>query len=178
MDRDGTINIDSGYVARREDFQLIPGAAEGMKLLQDSGYQLVIVTNQSGIARGYYTQEQFLELCAYMDELLSRYGIRKIPVYYCPHIGEDCGCRKPKTGLFYEAARQLDIDFASSWAIGDKERDLAICRVEPVRGILLAHSPSERYFTCRDLLEAAEWIAQKAERASGKVSNDMRGQLE
>ena len=165
LDRDGTINVDSGYVSRREDFQLIPGAAEGLRILQDAGYQLVVVTNQSGIARGYYTEEQFQKLCAYMDELLSRHGIRKMPVYHCPHLGEDCGCRKPKTGMFYEAAKQLNIDFARSWAIGDKERDLAICHAEPVRGILLTDGASEHFFACRNLMEAAKFIVERTQMA-------------
>lgn len=158
LDRDGTINVDHGYVFRCEDFHLIPGAAEGMKLLQDAGYQLVIVTNQSGIARGYYTESQFLKLCTYMNEMLSRYGIETIPLYYCPHLGEECNCRKPKTELFYRAAKELDIDFAFSWAVGDKERDLSICSVEPVRGILLTDSGSDRFHTCRNMIEAANFI--------------------
>jgi len=161
LDRDGTINIDSGYVYRREDFKLISGAAEGLKLLQDAGYQLVIVTNQSGIARGYYTEDQFRELCAYMDELLSMYGIKKIPVYYCPHIGEICNCRKPKLGLFYKAAQQLCIDFKTSWAIGDQERDLSICDVEPVQGILLKNNGNKQFHTQKDLLRAAKFIIEE-----------------
>lgn len=158
LDRDGTINVDNGYVFKCEDFTLIPGAAEGLKLLQDAGYQLVIVTNQSGIARGYYSEDQFRALCAYMDELLSKYGIEKIPVYYCPHIGENCNCRKPKCGLFYKAAHQLNIDFQTSWAIGDRERDLSICCKERVRGILLANGGSDWFYTCSNLLDAARFI--------------------
>lgn len=164
LDRDGTINVDSGYVSRREDFQLIPGAVEGLNILQDAGYQLVIVTNQSGIARGYYTEEQFQDLCLYMDELLAGYGVMKIPVYHCPHLQENCNCRKPRVGLFYDAAKQFHIDFANSWAIGDKERDLAICGLEPVRGILLtngsagSHSTNKLFFTRRTLLEAAQLV--------------------
>lgn len=158
LDRDGVINEDRGYVYRPEDFSLLPGAVNGLLRLQSAGYQLVIITNQSGIARGYYTEDDFLKLCRHMNGLFASAGIREIPVYHCPHLHEDCDCRKPKTGLFYRAAEELNLCFAGSWAIGDKERDLAICEREAVKGILITRDRVDQYLCCANLEKAAELI--------------------
>lgn len=164
LDRDGVINEDRGYVYKPEDFVLLPGTAKGLLMLQSAGYQLVIITNQSGIARGYYTQDDFLKLCRHMNGLFASAGIREIPVYHCPHLHEDCDCRKPKTGLFYRAAAELELSFQGSWAIGDKERDLTICEREAVKGILITQNSVQRYLCCRNLEEAAELILGSEER--------------
>lgn len=146
LDRDGTINIEKGYVHRVEEFEYMNGAVEGLRWLQSWGYLLVIITNQSGIARGYFCEEDFQRLTDWMLSNLETKGIHIDGVYYCPHHPEGrvekyrkkCHCRKPGTGLFYRAAGELDIDLDSSFAIGDKLRDLAICQETGTKGILIS----------------------------------------
>ncbi len=136
LDRDGTINVDKHYLYRVKDFEFLPGAIEGMKAFQDAGYLLIVITNQSGIARGYYTEENYNILTNYMKSELEKKGVFLTDVLYCPHHPEaiipkykkECECRKPKLGLFFEAINKWDIDVNESVAIGDKMRDLMICR--------------------------------------------------
>ena len=110
LDRDGTINEEVSYLHKAEDFRFLPGVVEGMKLLYGHGFQLVVITNQAGIGRGYYTEEDAELLHRYMREELRKQGILLQGIYYCPHHLEglppyntDCFCRKPKAGLFYQA---------------------------------------------------------------------------
>lgn len=159
LDRDGTINKDFGYVYKPEDFCLLDGVIEGLRLLQEAGFLLIVITNQSGIARGYYTEEEYLKLEQYVDETLQKEGVHLTQTYHCPHLDEDCSCRKPKTGLFYQAAKDWDIDFAKSYAIGDKERDLCICREQPVEGILVAAGTG-----FENLYEAAKYICNNGKK--------------
>ena len=108
LDRDGTINIDKDYVYRIEEFELLPGVIQGLELLQNAGFLLIVISNQSGIARGYYAEEDYLQLNEYMISLLRENGVEVCDTYYCPHHPEayvptykmDCNCRKPKIGLF------------------------------------------------------------------------------
>ena len=145
LDRDGTINIEKEYLYKIEDFEYLPGAVEGMRVLSQMGFLLVVITNQSGIARGYYTEKDYQALDIWMKTDLRNKGIEISGSYYCPHLSDgcvteyamDCDCRKPKTGLFWQAADDLNIDMNSSYAIGDKPRDLSICNESGVRGILL-----------------------------------------
>lgn len=133
LDRDGVINFDKGYLYRVEDFEYLPGAISGMIKLQNQGFEIVIVTNQSGIARGLYTEEQFKSLTQYIELDLSERGIKVLETYYCPHhpngklkqFAFDCSCRKPKPGMILNAAKRHGIDLNNSILIGDKERDLA-----------------------------------------------------
>ena len=145
LDRDGTINVEKNYLYKIEDFEFLPGVIEGLKLLQDAGYLLIIITNQSGIARGYYTEEDFNRLNNWMLNQLAEYGINITKVYYCPHLPDatvkeyriDCECRKPKLGMYYQAIRDYDIDLGQSYAIGDKIRDCAICETTECKGYLI-----------------------------------------
>lgn len=163
LDRDGTINVDYGYVYQKNQLQFIEGVIEGLKMLQDAGYLLIIVTNQSGIARGYYTLNEMNDFHEYMVRQLNESGINISKIYYCPHL-EGCDCRKPKLELFYRAQREFDIDFESSYAIGDKIRDLALCDKENVKGFLLTEDMEEKQNSsskiskCKNLLEAAKII--------------------
>ena len=131
LDRDGTLNIDHGYVYKIDDFQFIEGSIDALKSLKEMGYLLVLVTNQSGIARGYFSEDQFLQLTEWMDWSLSDRGVDLDGIYYCPHhpegkgeYKEDCECRKPKAGMLLEAIKALEIDPAQSIMVGDKIEDL------------------------------------------------------
>ena len=125
LDRDGVINEDAGYVYRREDFVFKEGIFEALREFAQAGYALVVVTNQSGIGRGYYTLEQFDELCGFMLGELAKEGVKIEKIYFCPHAPEaDCLCRKPKPGMLLNAANELNIDLARSIMIGDKDSDV------------------------------------------------------
>lgn len=131
LDRDGTINIDHGYVHQIDDFQFIDGVIEAMLQLKKKGYLLVLVTNQSGIARGYFSEDQFLQLTEWFDWSLADRGVDFDGIYYCPHhpegqgeYREECDCRKPKAGMFTQAIADLNIDPAQSIMVGDKLEDL------------------------------------------------------
>lgn len=132
LDRDGVINIDHGYVSRWEDFQFIPGSIKAMRVLQDLGYLLIVITNQSGIARGYFTEEDYTKLTnAYRSYLLSC-DICIAGIYHCPHhpdfpmAGQNgpCECRKPLPGLILRAVHDHNISIESSIFIGDKDSDM------------------------------------------------------
>lgn len=146
LDRDGTINKEKHYLYKISDFEYLEGAVEGLRELADMGFLLVVVTNQSGIARGYYTEQDYRKLDAWMKSDLLKRGIKIAGSYYCPHFptgcvteyAKDCNCRKPKTGLFWRAADELCIDMEHSFAIGDKLRDLSICEESGVKGLLLS----------------------------------------
>ena len=168
LDRDGTINVEKHYLFRIEDFEYIDGAVEGLRALSDMGFMLVIVTNQSGIARGYYTEQDYLKLSDWIKTDLENKGVVISGNFYCPHFvsgcikkyAKDCDCRKPKTGLFWRAARDLGIDMRGSFAIGDKERDLSICDESDVTGILFtdATSVDSKYYQCKNWNEAVDVI--------------------
>jgi rfaE bifunctional protein nucleotidyltransferase chain/domain len=140
LDRDGVINQDKAYVHRWEDFAFVPGAIEGMRRLQDAGYALVVVTNQSGLARGYYSEAQYQELTRAMLAELARQGVQVERVYHCPHhpkgavpeLSIDCDCRKPEPGLVLRAARELGLSLPDSILIGDKDSDIAAARAAGV----------------------------------------------
>ena len=131
LDRDGTINIDHGYVHQIDDFEFIEGSINALKKLKEMGYLLVLVTNQSGIARGYFTGAQFLRLTEWMDWSLAEQGVDFDGIYYCPHhpdgkgeFKEDCPCRKPKPGMLLDAMKALNIDPQQSVMVGDKIEDI------------------------------------------------------
>lgn len=125
LDRDGVINVDKAYVYKIEDFEFCEGVFEALKHFQKLGYLLIIVTNQSGIGRGYYTEEDFQQLTSWMRQELLHVNIKIDAIYHCPHTPEaKCECRKPKSGMFKAAIKAFDIDVKSSWMIGDKKSDM------------------------------------------------------
>jgi D-glycero-D-manno-heptose 1,7-bisphosphate phosphatase len=125
FDRDGVINIDTGYVGRSEDFTFIDGIIPAMRYAQQQGFLLIIVTNQSGIGRSYYTEDDFQQLTAWMKTQFEQQGVFVDAVFHCPHTDIDqCHCRKPKPGLFLQAIDKFDVDCDNSWMLGDSERDI------------------------------------------------------
>lgn len=132
IDRDGVLNEERAFVHRIEDFAFVPGAVAALQALQAAGYALVVITNQSGIARGLYPEEQYLALTAHMREDLQASGVRLDAVEYCPHLADapleryrvDCDCRKPRPGMLKRAIAALDIEPAASFLVGDRLSDL------------------------------------------------------
>ncbi|WP_319272769.1 HAD family hydrolase [uncultured Draconibacterium sp.] len=127
LDRDGTINVEKNYVFRVEDFEFTPGIFELLKGYQQKGFMLLVVTNQSGIARKYYTEDDFSDLNNWMIRQFQKQGIEITKVYHCPHHPEitgKCNCRKPEPGMILQAIQEFNIDPVNSVLIGDKKRDI------------------------------------------------------
>ncbi|GLP96558.1 D-glycero-beta-D-manno-heptose 1,7-bisphosphate 7-phosphatase [Paraferrimonas sedimenticola] len=151
LDRDGVINKDLGYVARVDDFHFIEGVFEACRQLKDMGYLLVLVTNQSGIARGYYSEVDFHTLTEWMDWNFVDKGVEFDGIYFCPHHPtkgkgdylQDCDCRKPKPGMFNSAQEFLKIDMSQSVVLGDKLSDLQAGEAAGVAIRVLALSGQE-----------------------------------
>ncbi|MDY0052793.1 MAG: D-glycero-beta-D-manno-heptose 1,7-bisphosphate 7-phosphatase [Aliarcobacter sp.] len=125
LDRDGVINHDHGYVVDIKKFEFIDGVFDACNYFSKLGYELIVITNQSGIARKYFTEKDFLNLTKWMKEEFKNNGINILEVYYCPHGPEDnCECRKPNIGMITQANNDFDIDLQKSWLIGDKISDI------------------------------------------------------
>jgi len=132
LDRDGVINRDTAYIADWSEFEFLPGAIEGMRLLQDAGYELIVVTNQSGIARGIFSESDYQALTEKMKATLAEHGVVLTEVYFCPHHPTEgqgsylmtCECRKPAPGMLKQAMADHSIDPAGSLMIGDKASDI------------------------------------------------------
>lgn len=138
LDRDGVINVDLGYVSRIDDFTFMDGIFPVLRALSAKGYALIVVTNQSGIGRGYYTAEDFRVLTVWMLKRLADEGIEIDGVYSCPHSPElNCDCRKPEPGMLLQAIREHGIDPAVSWMVGDKPSDLAAAESAGIRNRVL-----------------------------------------
>jgi len=141
LDRDGTIVEDPGFLHEPEKVKLLPGAAAAIRRLNAVDYRVVIVTNQSGIARGRYTVDDYEAVQRRLGELLAAHGARIDGAYFCPHhpqLSGPCDCRKPGLKLFREAAEAFDIDFSRSWWVGDRLSDVQPARLLGGRGILVA----------------------------------------
>ncbi len=122
LDRDGTINIDTGYVHKAEDFFLIDGILDLCQKAQEKGYKIIVITNQSGIARGYFSEKEYKKLTDYMCQKFEKNGIVITDVFHCPDLsGPD---RKPNPGLFLKAKEKYNLDMEQSVSVGDKERDI------------------------------------------------------
>ena len=143
FDRDGTLNVDTAYLYKAEDFVWLPGAPEAIRYANRLDFLVIVVTNQSGVARGYFTEDDVRRLHQWMNEDLRRWDAYIDAFYYCPHHPEakaaayavDCECRKPKPGLLEAACREYGIDRQSSLLIGDASRDIECARRAGVRGV-------------------------------------------
>lgn len=148
LDRDGTINVDKGYIYKKEDFEFLPNVKEALYEFQKMGYLLIIVTNQSGIARGYYTEEEYIELARWMKLELSKENIYIKKEFYCPHhenaiiesYRKKCECRKPSLGMYKKAIEEFDLDPSECIAVGDKFRDCAVALELPMNAFLIGNN--------------------------------------
>ncbi|MBU2639699.1 MAG: D-glycero-beta-D-manno-heptose 1,7-bisphosphate 7-phosphatase [Nanoarchaeota archaeon] len=179
LDRDGIINVDTGYTHRIEDLEFEQGAIEGLKLLQSSGFKRIIVTGQSGIGRGYYSEEDYHIFMREMSTRLRMHRITIDGIYFCPHhpekaIGKykmDCNCRKPKIGMLEQAVTDHGIDLQQSWVVGDKTDDIEMGTRADCKTILVrtgkagndGHFKVSPTYVADNLLKAAQ-IIQKNER--------------
>ena len=169
LDRDGIINVDHGYVCKIEEFEFTDGIFELLQLFNKEGYLLFIVTNQSGIGRGYYTKEAFETLTEWMIETLHVHGIDIKEVQYCPHTPkENCHCRKPETGMIDNILQTYPIDLKHSWMIGDKQSDIDLARNAHIGSSIaigdkvLEHSD----YSFRTILECTEYLQEN----KGKIA--------
>jgi D-glycero-D-manno-heptose 1,7-bisphosphate phosphatase len=143
LDRDGVLNVDHGYVYLPERFEWIAGAPEAVRLLNDAGYTVIVVTNQSGVARGYFDETAVRSFNAHLQTGLAAHGAHIDAFYYCPHHPEGsvkdfaiaCRCRKPGTGMLEQAAAEWPIDRARSFLIGDRDGDVEAASAFGIRGI-------------------------------------------
>lgn len=161
LDRDGTINVDFGYVYEKDKLVFVSGVLEALAEIQAAGFKLIIITNQSGIGRGYFSLEQYRDFERFMLERMADAGVMIDGVYFCPHKEQDhCNCRKPNIGMYENAAKDFDIDWESSYVIGDSERDLAVCNIKNVRGILYGERRPQwnNVIRCDDWNEIVRYI--------------------
>jgi D-glycero-D-manno-heptose 1,7-bisphosphate phosphatase len=146
FDRDGVLNVDHGYTYRPEDFQWMPGAVETIKYFNERNYLVIVITNQSGVARGYYTEEDVNVLHEYMNVELKKQGAHVDCFYYCPHHPEGkivkykskCNCRKPAPGMLMQAMEEWPINKEVALVIGDKPSDVVAAEAAGVKGYLFA----------------------------------------
>ena len=152
LDRDGVINKDLGYVYRIEDFEFMPGIFAALRGFIELGFDIFVVTNQSGIGRKYYTQADFDKLSEYMINEFKAKGVNIKKIYYCPHTPDDnCECRKPKSGMFLKALSEFNIDMKSSIMICDKQSDIDAASGAGVgKGFLL---DGDKFSSVMDVLE-------------------------
>jgi D-glycero-D-manno-heptose 1,7-bisphosphate phosphatase len=145
FDRDGTLTVENDWVRSPRDLVLLDGALDAVRDLEHAGYAVVLITNQSAVARGMISEEQLVAIHADLASRFERAGARLDGIYSCPHhpsegrapYRRECDCRKPKSGLIERAARELDLDVARSWIVGDAERDLLAGARLGIRGVLV-----------------------------------------
>lgn len=168
LDRDDTVIRNVPYCDDPEKVELMPGAGSAIRRLNDADLPVVIVTNQSGIARGYFTPSRLEEIHQRMNEMLKAHGARVDAIYHCPHHPADgCNCRKPETEMFETAARDHDLHLERSYMVGDRIMDIEAARRVGARGVLIpshtgrwehARLPLDPDYLASDLPDAVDWI--------------------
>ena len=178
LDRDGTVSEEVGYLNHINRFRLLAGAAAAIRKLNEALVPVVVVTNQSGVARGYFPEQLVRDVHERMTADLAEAGARLDAVYYCPHQSEDeCECRKPKIGMLELAARELGLDLRKSYVVGDRYGDIELANRAGARGVLVRtgygegdyalHGKSWAYqphYVAADLADAVQWILWEEQR--------------
>ncbi|MBI5201869.1 MAG: HAD family hydrolase [Elusimicrobia bacterium] len=185
LDRDGTLIDEVGYLSQPEQLKIIPGAPDAVKRLRDAGAAVIIVTNQAGVARGFFDEPGLKRVHDKLEELFAAEGARFDAIYYCPHHPEknhpeandpkyrvDCDCRKPKPGMVLQAAERFGVDVARSFLVGDTTRDVLTARNAGCSALLVetGYGGKDGHFnvrpdaTCPNLAAAADWILGRISR--------------
>lgn len=164
FDRDGVLNIDHGYTYRSQDFQWMTGAVQTIKFFNDHNYQVFVITNQSGIARGYYTEQDVQQLHQFMNDELKKHDAHIDAFYYCPHhpagvvteYKKACACRKPQPGMIQQACAEWNVDIVHSVMIGDKHSDVEAANAAGIAGHLFVEDDlfefvKERVLVCNNI---------------------------
>lgn len=162
VDRDGTICFDKHYLADPGGLELIQSVAEGIKKLNDAGIPVIVITNQSGIGRGYFTEKQLEAIHGKMKDLLAEQGARVDDIFYCPHLPDSgCGCRKPRTGMLLQAQDKLGLDLKRSFVIGDRTMDVEMAHAVGAKAVLVPE-PGNQYHVEKEMensLDSPDYIA-------------------
>lgn len=177
LDRDGTINVDKGFAYKMEDFEFIDGAIEAIRLLNESNFRVLVVSNQSGIGRGYFTEEDLQRLHRFISEELVKHGAWIDKFYYCPHHPEatieryraKCECRKPRSGLLEQAIEDFDIDVYQSFLVGDSLRDIEAGRAVGYKTILVGTTAKHFEWTEVDSKTTPTWLVNDLRAAVDQV---------
>lgn len=180
LDRDGTINEEVGYLDRLDKLKLLPQAPEAIRLIKERGFKAIVVTNQSGVARGLYEESFLHEVHRRINDTLKETGAVIDAFYYCPHHPEEgrppylqaCSCRKPAPGMIFQAARDFNIELETSYMIGDTARDMEAAAAAGVKGILVKtgygldnlDGPAPPVHIADDILAAVRWIIEEPPR--------------
>ncbi|PLV57304.1 D-glycero-beta-D-manno-heptose 1,7-bisphosphate 7-phosphatase [Erwinia sp. E602] len=174
LDRDGTINVDHGYVSEIDSFEFIDGAIDAMRELKAMGFALVLVTNQSGIARGMFSEDQFMQLTEWMDWSLADRDVDLDGIYFCPHhpeaiveeLRQRCECRKPQPGMLLSAQQELNIDMAASYMVGDKIEDMQAAAAAGVGKKVLVRSGKP---VTAEGESAADWVLNSLKELPARI---------
>lgn len=179
MDRDGTISEEVGYVNHPARYRVFPFSAEAVRLLNEQGWMAILVTNQAGVARGYFTEDLINEVHNALERELELGGARLDAIYYCAHhpsVGEspyrsDCDCRKPKPGLIRRAAEELEIDLTGSWMVGDRHSDVVLAHNAGVHSafVMTGYGRGEWEYQRAVWKQEPEMIAENLLEAVGKI---------
>lgn len=165
LDRDGTLIDDVGFVSARDDVRVLPTVAAALRTLAAAGYARIVVTNQSGVARGYFNTDAVHGINAEIRARLAPENVTIDAFYFCPHYGAGCDCRKPEPGMIRRAAAELGLDIARSVVVGDRAGDIELGQRLGIPGVLvpgpIPYAGPEPDFRARTLLEAAQWIVRR-----------------
>jgi histidinol-phosphate phosphatase family protein len=172
LDRDGTINVDTSYVSRPERVSLMPGAAAAIAQLNAAGVPVIVVSNQSGIGRGYFSHADYELVQRRIEELLAEHGAHVDATYICPHAPDgdtECECRKPGALLYRRAAEEHELDLAESWYVGDRWRDIAVAEELGGKGVLVPtdKTPVQEIFQAKDRFAVATTLRAAVDRILG-----------